>query len=30
VYTWNFQRWYRDLNPGSTSNFTDALRVTFR
>lgn len=21
--TWNFQLWYRDQNPGSTSNFTD-------
>ncbi len=25
--TWNFQAWYRDV--GSTSNFTDALEVTF-
>ncbi|MEM6671758.1 MAG: hypothetical protein AAF726_02880 [Planctomycetota bacterium] len=28
--TWNFQAWYRDANPGSTSNFTDALAVTFQ
>ena len=28
--TWNFQAWYRDSNPGSTSNFTDAVSVTFR
>ncbi|MCP3916816.1 MAG: hypothetical protein GY711_14770 [bacterium] len=27
--TWNFQCWYRDSNPGSTSNFTDAAAVTF-
>jgi len=27
--TWNFQAWYRDLNPGPTSNFTDAVAVTF-
>ena len=27
--TWNFQRWYRDLNPGPNSNFTDALVVGF-
>ena len=27
--TWNFQAWYRDLNPGPTSNFTDAVSVTF-
>ncbi len=25
--TWNFQCWFRDI--GSTSNFTDAVRVTF-
>ncbi len=24
-----FQAWYRDLNPGSTSNFTPGLRVKF-
>jgi FG-GAP repeat/FG-GAP-like repeat len=27
--TWNFQSWYRDNNPGPTSNFTDAVSVTF-
>jgi hypothetical protein len=27
--TWNFQAWYRDLNPGPTSNFTDAVSITF-
>ncbi|MCP3916829.1 MAG: LamG domain-containing protein [bacterium] len=27
--TWNFQCWYRDNNPGPTSNFTDAVGVTF-
>ena len=27
--TWNFQAWFRDLNPGPTSNFTDAVSVTF-
>jgi hypothetical protein len=25
--TWNFQAWYRDANPGSTSNFTSAVGV---
>ena len=28
--TWYFQAWYRDANPMSTSNFTDAVRVTFQ
>lgn len=28
--TWHFQSWYRDNNPGPTSNFTDAVSVTFR
>ena len=28
--TWNFQAWYRDVNPTATSNFTDAVSVTFR
>lgn len=28
--TWNFQCWYRDDNPGSTSNFTDGISVTFQ
>ena len=27
--TWNFQSWFRDVNPGPTSNFTDAVSVTF-
>lgn len=27
--TFNFQSWFRDENPGSTSNFTDAASVTF-
>ncbi|MEM8710508.1 MAG: hypothetical protein AAGG01_06115 [Planctomycetota bacterium] len=28
--TWRFQCWYRDANPGITSNFTDATAVTFQ
>ncbi|MCP3918666.1 MAG: hypothetical protein GY711_24230 [bacterium] len=28
--TWNFQCWYRDNNPTATSNFTDAVSVTFQ
>lgn len=28
--TWNFQAWYRDMNPmGATSNFTNGLSVMF-
>lgn len=27
--TWNFQAWFRDQNPGNTSNFTDAVSATF-
>ncbi len=27
--TWNFQCWYRDSNPGPTSNFTDGVSITF-
>ena len=27
--TWNFQAWHRDANPLVTSNFTDAVSVTF-
>lgn len=27
---WNFQAWYRDGNPTPTSNFTDAVSVTFQ
>lgn len=28
--TWNFQCWYRDQSPTSTSNFTGGARITFR
>lgn len=28
--TWYFQLWYRDANPAPTSNFTDAVQVTFQ
>ncbi len=28
--TWNFQAWYRDVNPGPTSNFSSAVAVTFQ
>lgn len=28
--TWNFQAWYRDQNPGPTSNLTEALEVLFQ
>ena len=28
--SWNFQLWYRDTNPGATSNFSDGLAVTFQ
>jgi hypothetical protein len=27
--TWNFQLWYRDVNPTSTSNTSNGLAVTF-
>ena len=27
--TWNFQAWFRDENPGSTSNFTDGIEIVF-
>ncbi len=27
--TWNFQCWYRDANPSTTSNFTDAVSIDF-
>jgi hypothetical protein len=27
--SWSFQAWYRDANPGPTSNFTDAVTVQF-
>ncbi len=26
--TWSFQAWYRDANPGPTSNLTDGVEVT--
>ncbi|MCP3917295.1 MAG: hypothetical protein GY711_17250 [bacterium] len=26
--TWHFQAWFRDLDPGPTSNFTDGVSVT--
>ncbi|MDF1836914.1 MAG: endonuclease [Planctomycetota bacterium] len=28
--TWTFQCWYRDINPGTTSNFTDAIEFVFQ
>lgn len=28
--TWNFQAWFRDLNPAVTSNLTNAVAVTFQ
>ena len=28
--TWRFQMWYRDSNPGPTSNFTTVTAVLFR
>ena len=28
--SWNFSTWYRDANPMLTSNFTDAVSVTFQ
>ena len=28
--TWNFQAWFRDKNPGATSNFTDGVSVLFQ
>ncbi|MEE8469257.1 MAG: hypothetical protein V3T22_12425, partial [Planctomycetota bacterium] len=28
--TWNFQCWFRDKNPGPTSNFTDGIEIVFR
>ncbi len=27
--TWTFQCWFRDKNPGSTSNFTDGIEIVF-
>ena len=28
--TWNFQLWFRDVNPGPTSNTSDGLAITFQ
>ena len=28
--TWTFQAWFRDHNPGATSNFSGARSVTFQ
>lgn len=28
--TWNYTTWFRDLSPNPTSNFTDAVSVTFQ
>ncbi len=28
--SWNFQAWFRDKNPGNTSNFTDGVSVLFQ
>ena len=28
--TWNFQAWFRDKNPGNTSNFTDGIEIVFQ
>ena len=28
--TWNFTTWYRDNNPSTTSNFTDAVSIAFQ
>ena len=28
--TWNFQCWFRDANPGATSNFTNAFQHAFQ
>ena len=28
--TWHFQAWFRDNNPGATSNFTNSVKVEFR
>ncbi len=27
---WNFQVWYRDQNPTSSSNMTNAVSLTFQ
>jgi len=28
--TWNFTAWFRDVNPGPTSNFTDGIEIQFQ
>ncbi len=28
--TWYFQAWFRDLDPGATSNFTDSVAISFQ
>ena len=28
--TWNWQGWFRDANPGPTSNFTDGVSITWQ
>ena len=28
--TWRFQLWFRDKNPGKTTNFTDGVSITFQ
>ena len=28
--TWNFQAWFRDVNPNQTSNFTDGVSILFQ
>ena len=28
--TWYWQAWFRDVNPGNTSNFTDGICITFQ
>jgi len=28
--TWSFQAWFRDVNPGSTSGFTDGVAIGFQ
>ena len=28
--TWNFQCWFRDQNPGITSNFSDGIEIVFQ
>jgi len=28
--TWNYQMWYRDYNPGATTNYTNPVAVVFQ